>query len=445
MLPPLCLRVRTVLSLVLGLALAASAARADLHDYVGKKDDSFAWKLKANHSVVGGKAYEIEMTSQTWQNIPWRHQVVIYQPDGVKPASTMLLYNTGGSANAANQYLGMQLARLSGAPVAILFGIPNQPLLGNYKEDALIAETFLKYMQTKDESWPLLFPMVKSVIKAMDAIEAFSKQEWPQPVKQFVITGGSKRGWTSWLTGATGDPRVKAIAPMVIDVLNMKAQMDHQKASFGMYSLMIHDYTERKLVPLPNTPEATRLWNIVDPYFYREKLTLPKQLILGNNDPYWTVDALNLYWDGLQGPKWVTYVPNAGHGLTQEDAKGNPDRHRVLGALGAFARHQITDREPPQLTWKHDDVDGKLRLTVEANRTPKAARLWAARALTKDFRNALWEEHPATIDGGKVVGLMDAPKKGCLAFYAELDYEIDGVPYNLSTQLRVAGKPHQQK
>src|SRR5438067_2266274 len=122
-----------------------------------------------------------------------------------------------------------------------------------------------------DESWPLLFPMAKSVVKAMDALQAFTKQEWQKPVEKFIITGGSKRGWTTWLTAATRDPRVKAIAPMVIDTLDMPRQMEHQLACYGVYSEMIHDYVERKLVPMPDTPEARRLWKMVDPYQYRDR------------------------------------------------------------------------------------------------------------------------------------------------------------------------------
>src|SRR5581483_12389999 len=111
---------------------------------------------------------------------------------------------------------------------------PNQPLLDGKREDALIAETFVRYLKTGDGDWPLLFPMVKSLVRAMDALQEFAKQELKVEIRRFIVSGGSKRGWTTWLTGAT-DPRVTAIAPLVIDTLNMREQMPHQLKSFGAY------------------------------------------------------------------------------------------------------------------------------------------------------------------------------------------------------------------
>lgn len=432
---------RVFLCAILAIGVAAATARAGLQEYVQKPDPSFTWKLVEKKETPQGTVYDLQLTSQTWQDIPWKHQLQVYQPRDVKPQSTMFLWNTGGNANAGNQLFAFELAKRGRAPVAFLYNVPNQPLLGNKKEDALIAETFVRYLETKDENWPLLFPMVKSVVRAMDALQAFSKEEWGKPVEKFIVSGGSKRGWTSWLTGATGDPRVKAIAPLVIDTLNMKLQGEHQLASFGKYSDMIHDYTERGLLPMPDTKEAYRLWSMVDPWAYREKLTLPKLIINGNNDPYWTTDALNLYWNDLLGDKWVLYVPNAGHNLQQKDKPLLEQAAYAANGLGAFIRHYTYDNPMPRLKWKHDDVDGKLRITAEASEGLKGARLWVAEAPTRDFRQARWVEKPATVEGGKVVGLVDPPKEGCLAFFAELDFEMEDLPYHLSTQVRIAGTP----
>jgi PhoPQ-activated pathogenicity-related protein len=223
----------------------------------------------------------------------------------------------------------------------------------------------------------------------------------------------------------------------------MREQGPYQLKSFGKYSDQIQDYTARGLVPMPDTPEARRLWAMVDPWVYREKLTIPKLLVNGNNDEYWTSDALNLYWDDLKGDKWVLYVPNAGHKLVQQFADGRPpSRERALGALAAFTRHIIKDNPMPRLSWKHDDAGKAVRLTVEARPRPLAARLWVARAPTRDFRHAQFNEQPLVVasdksDGGTIVGEVPVPTEGCLSFFAELDYEIDGLKHQLSTQLRI--------
>jgi PhoPQ-activated pathogenicity-related protein len=331
--------------------------------------------------------------------------------------------------------LGFDLARRMKAPVAFLYGIPNQPLLGGKTEDALIAETFVRYLKTKDNSWPLLFPMVKSLVRAMDALQEFAMKEWKVRVRHFVVSGASKRGWTTWLTGAS-DARVKAIAPLVIDTLNFQLQIPHQVKSYGAYSEMIRDYTERGLVPVPDTPEAKRLWMMVDPWHQRGRLNKPVLMINGANDPYWTLDALNLYWDDLGRDKWVLYVPNAGHNLEQKHATGKKDHRRAVHTLAAFGRSQIHGQPLPKLHWSYAEADGHIRLTVESKPAPIKARLWTADAPTKDFRKAVWTPHDMTI-GAVAAGEIAVPQSGYRAVFGELEFDLDGLEYYLSTQIRI--------
>lgn len=448
---------RAVLTLILvagtaGLGFSQPAPEAApppyLADYVHKADPSFAWKLAGKTTSDTGTVYEIDLTSQTWHEIIWTHKLQVFVPKGAKPQRTMVLLNQGGKPSAGSGLLGLKIAEQVGAPVAFLYGIPNQPLFGGKTEDALIAETFVRYLETKDPTWPLLFPMVKSLVRAMDALQAFAKAEWQMDVKDFVVTGASKRGWTSWLTAASGDTRVKAIAPLVIDTLNFPVQMKNQLTAFGKPSLMIHDYTERHLVPIPNTEEARKLWQMIDPWVYRQSLTVPKMIINGANDPYWPLDALNSYWDDLKGEKYVLYVPNAGHNLRQTNADGKEELIpiRAVSTLSGFCKCQIFDKPMPKLTWKYTAKPDGIELEVGYSGSLKSQRVWSADATTRDFRKARWNEKvlSSTSGGGKVTvsGIstqigIGLPEAGFRAVWVETEFEIDGLVFPLSTQLRI--------
>ena len=334
---PLSYSIRYACLFALVLMICTATSRADLLEFIKRPDPAFSWKLKGKTETAQGIVYDLHLVSQVWQGVAWEHEVQVFLPKDVQPTATMFLWNQGGTSNFGSMVMGMEMARKMKAPVAFLYGVPNQPLLDGKHEDALIAETFVRYLDTKDPSWPLLFPMVKSLTRAMDALQQFARQEWKIEVTHFVVSGGSKRGWTAWLSAAV-DPRVKALVPCVFDTLNMQAQLSHQLQSYGKYSEMIVDYTKRSLVPVPNTEDARKLWMMVDPWFYRDRLKQPKMIVNGSNDPYWTQDALNLYWDDLKGDKWVLYVPNAGHNLVQQHDTPTilPDRSRAMNTVSRF-------------------------------------------------------------------------------------------------------------
>ena len=270
-----------------------------------------------------------------------------------------------------------KIANACGAPVAVLRQVPNQPLYGDKTEDTLIAYTFQQFFETKDNSWPLLLPMVKSAVKGMDTIQEFCGKEFGQKIEKFVVSGGSKRGWTTWLTGAA-DSRVSAIAPMVIDVLNMSPQMDYQLEAWGEYSEQINDYTELDLPKRMKEPEGQPLLAIVDPYSYRSKLTMPKLIFIGTNDPYWPVDAVKWYFKDLVGESYIHYVPNVGHGLG--------DGKQAVRALAAFFALSANGSKHPSIHWSVSEKENHIQFRVTGDKNVKNVNLWNATSPIRDFR-----------------------------------------------------------
>ncbi len=412
------------------LSVWALPARADLDAYVKKADASYSWKHVSTKAVGDATVHQIRLTSQTWKDIPWVHNLAIIEPAKNLYPEAAVLFITGGGINdeprEKDLLVGFALAQSCRARVVVLPQVPNQPLLGNKTEDTLIVETFVRYLETKDEEWPLLFPMVKSAVRAMDAAQAFAEEQ-KKPIHEFVVTGASKRGWTTWLTGAS-DPRVKAIAPMVIPTLKLQAQGDHQLENFGgKYSEQIQDYTDKNILGA-KTPESNKLLAMVDPITYRDRLAMPKLQINGTNDPYWTLDSMNVYWDELVGPSQVVYLPNAGHGLDQH-------RDYAINGVGALFRHVIGKKPMPKLSWTFTEEQDGLRLSVQSDPMPTSAQVWSADSTTLDFRQSPWTAKPVTPEGTMTV-VRPRPETGNTAMFLDLEYEVDGLKYHLSTQLK---------
>jgi len=425
------------LSLLLPASLSSQVASAEdavpsaLVDFVRRPEPDFGWQVTNRTTLESGRLLEVRLTSQKWHDIVWEHAVEIFEPKRVEFPRHALLFVTGGSLpprqpDARSLQLGMTLAELCGTRVILLHQVPNQPLLDNRREDDLITETWLRYLKTGDESWPLLFPMVKSAVKAMDAVQELATREFDQPVEHFIITGASKRGWTSWLT-PVADTRIAGTAPVVIDVLNFRAQMKHQIASWGKYSDQIIDYSSKGLiVEGEESPREQHLRLMMDPYTYRQQLSLPKLIVNGTNDPYWVCDAMRLYWSDLSGPRYALQVPNAGHNL-------GDGIQLALSTVAAFTRHIASSRPLPQLEWSVSASGGNVHLTLTTSERPVGARLWSARSSDLDFRDERWTSEPLNELEAKFHGRVNKDNGTHVALYGEFQYAIDNIPYSLCT------------
>ena len=422
---------------IIGFSQSKITPEKALKSYINNGDKTFSWEIKDSGRLGNTKVYQVLLTSQKWRGITWRHQLTIVVPSAIQYDGAMLFIAGGSDKDEQPNWskedkmwpiLGA-IAAKNKAIVALIKQVPNQPLYDGKTEDELISYTLHQFKQDKDYSWPLLFPMVKSAVRGMDAIQEFSAKNLNQPITNFVISGASKRGWTTWLSDAIDDNRVKAIGPMVIDMLNMPKTLSYQLETYGEYSIQIEDYVKLGIPQGTDTQDGKAITAMIDPYSYREKLTVPKIIFIGTNDEYWTADAIKHYYDKIPGKNLIHYVPNAGH-----DLGGGK---QALEALSAFFGLTLQNKEYPVSTW--NVVKGKegFEITVNAKSEDLLdAAIWGTTSADRDFRNNLWLTRQVKPQGSTVKYTIPFVKKGFQAFYIDLKYkDPNGGSYTVSSRI----------
>lgn len=440
-------------ALLLTLCVSAPArsenlpSKTALDQYVHQPDDSYSWKVVSESTADGMKTVVVDMISQTWRTsadvnrTQWQHYLTVAIPQDVRSDVGFLFI--GGGRNGKGPPAGpserpMQIARATGTVVAELGMVPNQPLVfrndGHERtEDDLIAYTTERFLESGDVTWPVRNAMVKSAVKALDTITALMASETggKKKVDRFVVAGGSKRGWTTWLTGAVDD-RVIGIVPIVIDVLNVQESMRHHFAAYGFWAPAIGDYVEHKIMERMAHPRMPELYALEDPYLYRHRLTKPKLILNASGDQFFLPDSSQFYWNDLQGPKYLRYVPNADHGLNGTDA---------VETIASFYWLLIHNKLPPEITWKIDG-DGAFHVTSVVK--PKEVLLWqATNPEARDFRlETLGQKYTSSAvqanKNGAYVAKVDKPSQGWTAYFVELTFDVGApVPLKLTTNINV--------
>jgi len=422
--------------LIAGVAPWCSAEETALDRYVAKPDPAYSYTHYLTQRKWGCAVYFLTMTSQQWRTedevdrVLWEHEVQICVPLNARfpKNNTAILLIDGGSngkplPTEANEELILS-ALLSKSVVATVRQVPNQPLYfadepgRERKEDEIVAYSLDKYLDTGDEEWPVHLAMAKAAVRAMDTVQDFLR--WRMPVDDFIVAGGSKRGWATWLTAAA-DPRVSAIVPLSIDILNIRPQVQHHWEAYGFYSDAIVDYVEFDLFCRMDSPEAESLLKIIDPYEYRNRYTMDKLLINSAGDQFYLPDSSQFYFTDLPFPKLMRYTPNTDHRQSDEE---------VLLSAVSWINDVRSETPHPEFSWTLA-TDGSIR--VEATDRPKAVRLWqATNHDARDFRletiGAAWTNTELIDRGdGLYIGAVSPPAAGWTAYFVELIYQQLGV------------------
>ena len=434
-------------ALVASWASNVGAETTALDLYIAKPDPNYGYTHLETRIGEGYTIHEIAMTSQAWRTPAevdrtlWQHEVLIAVPwfPFTADQHTALLVINGGQnqkSTSGNDALIGLLSVATGAVSAMVNQVPNQPLTftdeGSARaEDALLAYGMDKYLVTGDPEWLAQLPMTKAVVRAMDTVQTFVN-EWdgglikPSSIEDFIVAGGSKRGWATWLTAAVEAPkgvasRVKAILPISIDMLNMGEHFMRHWEAYGFYSAAIQDYTTFDLPCRSQTPAGQLMLNIIDPYTYRDRLTMPKLVINSAGDQFFLPDSSQLYFSDLPEPKQLRYTFNTDHSQGQD----LQDLSNLVISTLSWLQDMLEEEPGPAYSWTLEP-DGSIRLQTVT--PPERVRLWqATNAQARDFRletiGPVWQNTELFDNGqGVYVGYVTPPPQGWTAFSLELTY-----------------------
>ena len=428
---------RSLFLLVCAAALQAqNKGLTALDRYVAAPDPAYKWELVKTIPGQGVTAYVLNMTSQNWlttaevNRTEWKHWVTVYKPDVVESDVALLMIGGGSNDNAAPDKMEPFTAAIAAKTKTVtveLRMIPNQPLsfYGESRkrtEDAIIAFTWKKFLETGDERWPARLPMTKAAVRAMDATQEFMASEagGRNKIARWVVTGGSKRGWTTWTTGIV-DKRVIAIMPVVIDMLNMEASFIHHWRVYGFWAPAVGDYVEHGVMDWQGSQQYHDLMSIVEPYQYRDRLTIPKYIVNSTGDQFFVVDSSQFYFKDLVGEKYLRYVPNTDHGVTRRSDAGE--------SLATYYESIVKNWKRPEFSWT---ISKEGIITVTCKDKPSAVKLWqATNPDARDFRlekiGPAYTSRDLTAETENTyVVKLGKPEKGFTASFVELTFPTPG-------------------
>lgn len=436
------------LLVVLALVVAVCVS-TPLDDYVNKPDPNYKWSdTGITYKAAGCTFHVLNMTSQAWLTTAdwyhvrnpgagnlWHHYMLVVVPDVIAHPDAGFIWITGGSdGNIPNEksedaFVIAAVATDVGAVGAAIFQVPNQPIAffeekptpKSRTEDAIIAWTWRHFFYNPNQpEWLLRLPMTKATVRAMDTLTAFRRGAG-QNISKFIVAGASKRGWTTWTTAAV-DKRVVAAIPVVMDELNFVENIKHHYRAYGGWSFALKDYYDLNFTLIIDEPNVQKIFDIVDPIVYSDRLTMPKLVVNAAGDEFFLPDDHRYWWKDMSDEKHILMAPNAEHSLIT----GIPF---IIPAVQSFSAGVLQGIARPTFTWEHDDNAGTITVQITGSVKASEVSMWHAFSFTnglRDFRLVggypnpslqlvLWHETPlseVSPGSGKYIARAPAPPTG---------------------------------
>jgi PhoPQ-activated pathogenicity-related protein len=433
-------------------ATAAPNPKNVLDAYVARPDPSFAWKVETTFTGAGYHGVVIDLTSQTWLSDKqmdrpvWKHWLTLTIPDAVSSNKGFLFIGGGSNGRAAPKGPSANMAQMAvdtNSIVAELGQVPNQPM--HFPDSPTVARTeddIIAYLQarydpkTNPEALARL-PMVKSGTAAMTAVQQFmaSNDGGKRKIDGFVVAGGSKRGWTTWLVGLL-DERVVGMIPIVINVLDVDGTTKHHWEAMGYFSPALGDYVHHKLIPDEiGKPRLSAVNAIEDPLNYRgrPRMKIPKFIINAVGDEYFPPDNTKFSYHLLPAKKQLRMLPNSKHSTSGTD---------IGESMTAWYGALINNRPIPEYSWT---VRNDGALVVKPGAKPSQVLLWqGTNPKARDFRvdsigaKAFTSTPLQPQPDGTYVGNVEKPPTGFTAYFVEMTYPTGTkFPFKFTTEVHI--------
>ena len=390
-----------------------------------------------------------DITTSRW------HYVVVVVPHNLKFTDAATLYITGGSntdgypgASEEDNEICAVLAVTNGVICTVLFQIPNQPIVfaddpsqQQRSEDALIAWCWHHFIMinSSEPFWLPRLPMVKAAVRTMDTIQTYVAQKFGHNIEKFVVAGASKRGWTTWLTGAV-DTRVVGIIPIVMDALDFVENVHHFWRAYGGWTFALSDYYVLNFTMEIDLPNTALMASIIDPVVYASRLTMPKLVIDAGGDEFFMLDDNHFWYNQMAatGETHLLMVQDAEHSM----ATG---LEVVLPAATAFTYAVLTGTPRPTMTWEWYNGTEYGNITLYTSELPLQVNVWHADTIQTERRDwrlvtgqnpcptitisgdclqpVLWYRSSATaINDTTYTVTFDAPEEGWRAFFITVSW-----------------------
>ena len=405
-----------------------------LDDYINKPEPDFAWRDTGKvvwPLAFGGKAHMLNVTSLRWldesraatpNGAVWSHQVAVVVPKKLTVKNVSISVMTGGCIGDApptltDEYLEVadKLAHNTGAIAVVIYQIPNCPVvfpsdpeLRKRGEDALIAWAWYQYLEdpAHDPEWLPRLPMTKAGFQCMRAVEEWSKGQNIADLQGWIVSGASKRGWTTWMVGAAtcaSCPRILGIAPLVPIVPDIVSEVHRQWRSYNGFTFAFNDYTEVNMTRYLDGEQFGVATRIMDPKYYGERLArLPKGVVLSSDDEFMQFDWSDIWYDQLTGDKHLLIAPNSEHSL----ASGIPE---VVQTMSAAFGNIATGTALPSFDYAYDNATGALSVTIPNSTAHTKVVLRHGQTLSNERRDFRWIRQANNFTGNCT--LPDVPLK----------------------------------